>query len=224
MIRLRVTAFAAGRCQAASRSAPICLLGAQGRRPLSEQRLQLLLQRAYSREGGIPPPLELAGDKTIVRIDSVILSSRPGCFVPRLLERQLGLALFLARLVLAFRDRVDRRFNTERLQQPHDLGSHRLVDPQSAERDTGISAGVAPGRVAIIAAAVPLRAVVADEQPASAMAAAQEAGEQSFPLAHRAAYHHAFAVSIVGDQPLIPFIVWPRQITLVMVDEQDRPV
>ena len=35
---------------------------------------------------------------------------------------------------------------------------------------------------------------------------------------------NAFAVSIVGDQPLIPFIVWPRQITLVMVDEQDRPV
>ena len=56
------------------------------------------------------------------------------------------------------------------------------------------------------------------------MAATQQAGEQSFSLAHRAAYHHAFAVSIVGDQPLIPFIVWPRQITLMMVDEQDRPV
>ena len=68
--------------------------------------------------------------------------------LPRLLKRQFKLALFLARLVLAFRDRADRRFNTERLQQPHDLGTHSLVDPQSAERDTGISAGVAPGRVA----------------------------------------------------------------------------
>ena len=67
---------------------------------------------------------------------------------------------------------------------------HRLVDPQSAERDTGISAGVAPGRVAIIAADVALRAVVADEQPAPTMAAAQEAGEQSLPLAHRAPHHH----------------------------------
>src|ERR1700692_1369803 len=159
----------------------LALLGAQGRRPLSEQRLQLLLERAYGRGGGIPSPLELASDKTIVRIDRVILSSRPGCLVPRLLERQLELALFLARLVLAFRDRVDRRFNTERLQQPHDLGTHRLVDPQSAERDTALSAGGAPGRVAIIAADVALRAVVADEQPASAMAATQEAGEQSFP-------------------------------------------
>ena len=40
----------------------LALLGAQGRRPLSEQRLQLLLQRAYGREGGIPPALELASD------------------------------------------------------------------------------------------------------------------------------------------------------------------
>src|SRR5271154_3051476 len=56
------------------------------------------------------------------------------------------------------------------------------------------------------------------------MAAAQQAGEQGLSLAHRAAYHHAFAVGIVGDQPLVPFIVRPRQITLVMVDEQDRPV
>src|SRR6202166_4120298 len=199
-------------------------VGARAGAVRGSQGATLLLERAYGREGGIPSPLELASDKTIVRIDRVILSSRPGCLVPRLLERQLELALFLARLVLAFRDRVDRRFNTERLQQPHDLGSHRLVDPQGAKRDTGISARVVPGRVAIIAADVALRAVVADEQPASAMAATQEAGEQSFSLAHRAAHHHAFAVSIVGDQPLIPFIVWPRQIALVMVDEQHRPV
>ena len=120
----------------------LAVLSAQGRRPLSEQRLQLLLQRACGREGGIPPPLKLASDKTIVRIDRVILSPRSGCLVPRLLKRQFKLALFLAGLVLAFRDRVDRRFNTERLQQPHHLGTHRLVDPQSAERDTGISAGL----------------------------------------------------------------------------------
>ena len=163
----------------------LALLCTQGRRPLSKQRLQLLLECAYGREGGIPPPLEFASDQTIIRIDRVILSARPGCLVSRLFERQLDLALFFARLVLAFRDRVDGRFNTERLQQPHDLGSHRLIDPQSAERDTGSSTGIAPGRVTIIAADVALGAVVADEQPASAMAAAQQAGEQSFPLAHR---------------------------------------
>ena len=39
------------------------------------------------------------------------------------------------------------------------------------------------------------------------MTTAQQAGEQSLPLAHRAAYHHAFTISIVGDQPLIPFKV-----------------
>lgn len=134
------------------------------------------------------------------------------------------MALFLASLVLAISDRMDRRFNAERLQQSHDLDPHRLVDAQSPERDTRGNCGVAPGRVAMIAANVALGAVVADKRPASAMAAAQQAGQQSLALAHRAAHHHAFAVGIVGDQPLVPFIVRPRQVALVMVDEQDRPV
>src|SRR3954449_7070493 len=76
----------------------------------------------------------------------------------------------------------------------------------------------------MIAADIAPGAVVAHEQPASAMAAAQQAGEQSLSLAHRAPYHHAFAVGIVGDQPLVPFIVRPGQVTLVMVDEQARPI
>ncbi len=152
------------------------------------------------------------------------MSPRPGRLVSCLLERQLNLALPLGALMLAVRDRAGCRFNAERLQQSHDLGSHRLVDPQRAKRDTGRGSGVAPRRVAIIAADVTLRAVVADQQPASAMATTHEAGEQSLSLAHRAAHHHAFTVGIVGDQPLVPFIVRPGQIPLVMVDEQDCPV
>jgi hypothetical protein len=62
--------------------------------------------------------------------------------------------------------------NTERLQQPHNLGSHRLIDPQSAERDTGSSAGIAPGGVTIIAADITLGTIVADKQSAAAMATA----------------------------------------------------
>src|SRR5215472_16156655 len=150
----------------------LALLGAHGRRPLAEQCLQLLLKRAYGHEGGIPPPLEFASDQTIVRVDRVILSARPRCLVSRLFERQLNLALFFARLVLALRDRLDGCFNTERLQQPHNLGSHRLIDPQSAERDTGSSTGIAPGGVTIIAADITLGAIVADKQPAAAMATA----------------------------------------------------
>jgi hypothetical protein len=70
-------------------------------------------------------------------------------------------------------------------------------------------------RVTIIAADVILRTVVADQQPVSAMTTAQEAGEQSLSRTHRAAGHHA-AVGIVGDQPLVPFMVRPRQISLMM--------
>src|SRR5262249_42765180 len=117
----------------------LALLCTQGCRPLLKQRLQLLLECAYGRKGASPPPLESASDQTIIRVDRVILSTRPGCLVSRLFERQLDLALFFARLVLALCDRLDGCFNAERLQQPHNLGSHRLIDPQSAERDTGSS-------------------------------------------------------------------------------------
>jgi hypothetical protein len=53
------------------------LLGTQCRRSLSDQRLQLLLEDVHRREGGIPPPFEFAGNKTIVRIDSIILRWTP---------------------------------------------------------------------------------------------------------------------------------------------------
>ena len=99
--------------------------------------------------------------------------------LPRLLKRQFKLALFLARLVLAFRDRADRRFNTERLQQP--ISAPTASSTRKAPNEIQ---GSAPGLLRVasqVAADVALRAVVADEQPAPTMAAAQEAGEQSLP-------------------------------------------
>ncbi|MER9658043.1 hypothetical protein NKJ26_32325 [Mesorhizobium sp. M0152] len=67
-------------------------------------------------------------NQTILGVDRIILSARSGGPL-RLFERQLDLALFFARLMLALRDRLDGRFNAERLQQPRDLGSHCLVEP-----------------------------------------------------------------------------------------------
>src|SRR5258708_4288270 len=147
----------------------LALLCTQGRRPLSKQRLQFLLECAYSRKGGIPPPLESASAQTISRVDRVILSACPGCLVSRLFERQLDLALFFPRLVLALCDRLDGRFNPERLHQPHNLDPDRLIDPQSAERDTGSSTWIAPGRVTIIAADIALGAILADKHAAAAL-------------------------------------------------------
>ena len=141
----------------------LTLRGTQGDRSLSDQCLQLLLQLVDRGEGDIPAPLEFASDKTIVRIDRIILPSRPDRLVSSLFERQLKLPLFLVRLMFAVRDRTDCRFNAKWLQQSHDLDTHCLVDPQSAERDTGGDFGIAPGRVAIIATDVAFCAVVADQ-------------------------------------------------------------
>src|SRR5215213_11527604 len=90
-----------------------------------------------------------------------VSTPRPDRFVPRLLERQLDLAALLAGPLLAARDRVHRRLDSERLQQAHDLRAHRRVDPQGAERDAGRGAGVVADRVAVVAADVALGAVVA---------------------------------------------------------------
>jgi hypothetical protein len=82
----------------------LALLGRQGRRLLSAQRLHLVFQFTHGREGGIPPPLEFGGNKAIVGINHVILASSPDRLVSPLLERQLDLASFLASHMLAFRD------------------------------------------------------------------------------------------------------------------------
>ena len=200
------------------------LLGAQDRRLPPAQLFQLRLQRAYGREGCLPTPLEFAGHEAVVGIDRVVSPTCPGRLIARLLECQLDLAPLLAGPLLAFGDRVHRRLDSERLQQAHDLRAHRRVDPQRAERDAGRGAGVVADRVAVVAADVALGAVVADEQPAPAMAAAHEPGEQRLAPAHRAARHHPLAVGVVGDQPLVPLVLRPRQVALVVVDEQDRPL
>ena len=103
-------------------------LGAQGRRSLPDQRLKLVLQRAYAREAGIPPPLEFCSDKTIVRIDRVILAARPGRLVSRLLECQLDLTLLVASLLLMFCDCTHSCFGADRLQHSDDLGSYCLIN------------------------------------------------------------------------------------------------
>ncbi len=107
----------------------LAFLGAQGGRLLPDQRLQVLLQRAYGHESGVPAPFELSCNETVVGIDGVVLPPRPACLVSRVFERKLDLALLLAGLVLAVRDGPYRRFDAEGLQQPQDLGAYRLVDP-----------------------------------------------------------------------------------------------
>jgi hypothetical protein len=100
-------------------------------------------------------------------------------------------------------------FDPDRLQHSDDLGSYCLINSQGSKRDTRISAWIGPDSITIITADITVCAVIADLEPASAMAAPYQTDKQSLSLAQRAAHHHAFPVGIVSDQLLIPFIVGP---------------
>ncbi len=58
----------------------------------------------------------------------------------------------------------------------------------------------------------------------SAMAAAQQAGQQRIAAAHRSAGHQSLAVGIVSDQALVPSELLPRDVSLVVIGEQHLPL
>ena len=115
-------------------------------------------------------------------------------------------------------------FDTERLQALDHLGGDVAVNPHATERDTAIATVIDEAPLAVIAPGIAVLAGVSDMQLASAMATAQQAGEQSLAPAQRTAAHRVLAVGIVCDQAEVPFVVRPAQITLVVIRDQHLPV
>src|ERR1700730_19421295 len=58
---------------------------------------------------------------------------------------------------------------------------------------------------------------------ASAMATAQQSGEQSTAVPHRAWHHVALHIGIAADNTLIALIFFPKDITLVVLTDQHLP-
>ena len=77
----------------------------------------------------------LAGDKTIRRIDGIVLPAGVSDLVARLLQRQFVLALCRCRFTRLSLDRLHSGVNAERLDDPQDLGADGRVDLQAADRD-----------------------------------------------------------------------------------------
>src|SRR5207248_10544012 len=103
------------------------------------------------------------------------------------------------------------------------LGTDSAVDPHAAERDVGSAAVVEITAPAVIAARTPVLAAVGDVQLATAMPAAQKAGQQRLAAPDRAAAHEALAIGIVSDQALVPLELCPADVALVMVGDQNLP-
>src|SRR5271166_2011029 len=143
--------------------------------------------------------------------------------VTRLLEREFKLAPLPGGFYFAGFDRRECGLDAERLQEPHDLNPDSLVDAQAAERDAAIAAMVQGAALAMVAAGFAVRTSIGDMQLAAAMPAAQQTRQQCLAAADRPARHKTLAVSVIGDQALIPFELRPTEIAFMMVFEQDVP-
>ena len=102
------------------------------------------------------------------------------------------------------------------------LGTNGAVNPHAAERDAPVAAVVKLAAPTVIAARAAVLAAVGDVQLAAAVPAPQQASQQCLAPSDRAAAHKAFAVGIIGDQPLVPFELRPTNVALVVVDKTSQ--
>jgi hypothetical protein len=121
---------------------PVPLLLAEDKRALLLDRFELIFELTHGNKRLVPTPFEFAGDQAIIRINGVILPAGKRRLVTRLLECKLQLAALLGSLRLADLGRFESGLNAERLQEPHDLRTNCLINPQAAEGDAAIPAMV----------------------------------------------------------------------------------
>ena len=63
-------------------------------------------------------------------------------------------------------------------------------------------------------------AAVGDVEFAAAMTAAKKTGKQGLSTSHSAAAHETLTVGVVADQALIPLKLGPRNVSIMMIEDQ----
>src|SRR5260370_40027837 len=134
--------------------------------------------------------------------DSIVLPARMRGSEARPLQRQLQLPLGGRRLAGLSIERLDRRFNAERLQNPQHLRADGVIDAHAAERDAALGAVVDESTLAKIATCL---AAIGHIHFATAVATTQKAGKQQLPTPHSPSADVAsLAGRILGNHPLVP--------------------
>ena len=144
MIFLRVSIDTPGLFHALARSLPEghqprTVFGRKRRRLLGlTESLELDLQIAQLHQLLVPAPLQFAGDQTIVGINGIVLTMRPGGFVLGLLDGILDLLALVGLLLTLRLHRGQRRLDPERLQPIENLLGDDAINPHPAEADAVI--------------------------------------------------------------------------------------
>ncbi len=96
---------------------------------LSGRHFQLGLDRADCGEGIIPAPFRLAGHKSIIGIDRIVLTLHPPGLKSGLFQREFDVPPLCVVVERMCRNGLQRGFDAERLKQPDDFGANGLIDP-----------------------------------------------------------------------------------------------
>ena len=110
----------------------------------------------------VPTPLELGGDKPVVGIDGIVLTTGAPRFVSYLVKRKLRLSLLLLCLPIARLDRLDSGLDAKRPQQPENLRRDRLIHAQRTEGDASVAAVIEVSTSTVISADGAIGAAVAE--------------------------------------------------------------
>src|SRR5215469_4269102 len=78
--------------------------------------------------------------------------------------------------------------------------------------------------LATVATDIALSPAVRCVQLAPAMAASEQTGQEPIAPIHRASDHQSLIAGIVGDQALVPLVFSPRDVSVMMIDDQDLPL
>ena len=142
------------------------------------QSVLLRLETLDDTETFVPALLQLGSDQAIIGVDSVVLPTRPARLIACLLDREFDLAPLPGLRHPGRLDRAKGRLHPERLNARDDFRHYRPVDTHAAERNAWRPAMIDVTAATMIAPGVAVRAAIGDVQLATAMAAAEQTGQE----------------------------------------------
>ena len=172
----------------------------------------------------VPASLQIGSNEPIFGIYRIILTARPCSLEARLFNCIFELLEFVQSLSPKTLHRGQRSFDAKRLQPVKHLTGNRAINPHPAKADATHFGPFAKRPAASIALREGLAAAVRHlELPATA-GTAEQARQQCSTPTDRAPSQIAHPVGIVRNQPLIPFELPPRNVSFVVVFDQNLPI
>jgi hypothetical protein len=176
-------------------------------------RLDLILERGDRTKPRIPARFQLSRHQAIVGIDRIVLAPGTRGLIARLLQAKLKLMALLLMCPALGQLCLECRLYTERLQSRDDLGADRLIDPHAPERDAARATMIELAAAAVVTPGVAAFARIGDVKFAPAMAASQKPGQKSFATSYGAATGPELSCGVVRDQPLVPLVRVPSDVS-----------